>query len=615
MRLPRGQRVAWLLGTVSLLLIGLGIVWVGILPGGIGRKKPSHNAPLPRLQLATLKPTDRRPAVPHVPPMPTADREYLWQVEHHGNILNQLGFADLSKALSRADEPALRKIFADIFHGRVPEHTKDVSLETPFAQVVRRRSDGPAGVELDRSGFIGRLLEFRRLFTRTPRVKLSLMALAPVAREDMNGLWKGGCLLRMFDGGGAEGPREVILHMHYQVARPEEATIAKGSWIHSAEIIQSQVAHSPRPLLREVAVESGIVTSGLHDNWNDDKTNPVSGGIQAVTGGVYLGDYDRDGRVDMLVTDTYYHALYRGLADGKFVDVTRKTGLKPNSGSVNSILMGQLRNCALADFDGDGWEDVILGPLVYRNEEGKGFSNVTPKSNFGLPFQAAGAVLADYDRDGLIDAYIPVAGGAKTESWLNGHGGSVTNHLFRNRGNWQFEDVTEATGTGGGNRSSFTAAWLDANNDGWPDLYVPNEFGDGILLVNQEGKRFVGQPLVDQPSDFGTMGVAVGDVDNDDRIDIYAANMYSKAGSRVIGNLRPGTYPEDVMAIMRTYPTGSQLHRNLGGLKFEKKATEWQIADVGWAYGSAFVDLDNDGWLDIYATCGFISQDRSKPDG
>ena len=161
----------------------------------------------------------------------------------------------------------------------------------------------------------------------------------------------------------------------------------------------------------------------------------------------------------------------------------------------------------------------------------------------------------------------------------------MTNHLLRNRGNWQFEDVTEATGTGGGNRSSFTAAWLDANNDGWPDLYVPNEFGDGILLVNQEGKRFVGQPLVDRPSDFGTMGVAVGDVDNDDRIDIYAANMYSKAGSRVIGNLRPGTYPEDVMAIMRTYPTGSQLHRNLGGLKFEKKATEWQIADVGWAYG------------------------------
>ena len=69
------------------------------------------------------------------------------------------------------------------------------------------------------------------------------------------------------------------------------------------------------------------------------------------------------------------------------------------------------------------------------------------------------------------------------------------------------------------------------------------------------------------------------------------------------------------MARMRTYSTGSQLHRNRGGLNFEKKGTEWQIADVGWAYGPALVDLDNDGWLDIYATCGFISQDRSKPDG
>ena len=141
------------------------------------------------------------------------------------------------------------------------------------------------------------------------------MALAPVAREDLNGLWKGGLSasnVRWWRGRGTEGGDRSTCTI--SVARPEEATFAKGSWLHSAEIIQSLVAHSPRPFLREVAVESGIVISGLHDNWNDDKTNPVSGGIQAVTGGVYLGDYDRDGRIDMLVTDIYYHVLYRGLA-------------------------------------------------------------------------------------------------------------------------------------------------------------------------------------------------------------------------------------------------------------------------------------------------------------
>ena len=111
------------------------------------------------------------------------------------------------------------------------------------------------------------------------------------------------------------------------------------------------------------------------------------------------------------------------------------------------------------------------------------------------------------------------------------------------------------------------------------------------------------------------MGVTCGDIDNDGNIDIYCANMYSKAGSRVIGNVAPGTYPEDIMATMRTFVRGSQLHRNKGGLQFEQLGQKLQVAAVGWAYAPAFVDLDNDGWLDLYATAGFVSQDRNQPDG
>jgi hypothetical protein len=268
------------------------------------------------------------------------------------------------------------------------------------------------------------------------------------------------------------------------------------------------------------------------------------------------------------------------------------------------------------DIDGDGWEDLIVGPTTYRNEGGKRFTDVTPLCNLRLPPDILGVAVADFDRDGRLDLYAVRQGLGKTDSWLEGKSGkAVGNQLWRNRGHWRFEDVTEKSKAGGGNRSTFSAVWLDANNDGWPDLFVPNEFGNGVLLVNQRDGTFKEQALTDGPCDFGTMAVAAGDVDNDGHIDLYLANMYSKAGNRVIGNLRPDTYAPEVMARLRTLVSGSQLHRNRGSLQFEQKGKEWQVNDCGWAYGAALVDLDNDGWLDLYATAGFISRSRDKPDG
>jgi hypothetical protein len=215
-----------------------------------------------------------------------------------------------------------------------------------------------------------------------------------------------------------------------------------------------------------------------------------------------------------------------------------------------------------------------------------------------------------------MDLYVTVSGGARRDSWLGGKSGERHgNQLWRNKGNWQFEDVTKASGASGGQRSTFSAAWLDANNDGWPDLYVINEFGNGVLLLNNKDGTFREHQLAEGPNDFGTMGLAVGDIDNDGNIDIYCANMYSKAGSRVIGNLKPGSYPEPIMATMRQFVAGSQLWRNKGNLQFEKLGQRCQVAAVGWAYGAALVDLDNDGWLDLYATAGFMSSSRTEPDG
>jgi hypothetical protein len=157
--------------------------------------------------------------------------------------------------------------------------------------------------------------------------------------------------------------------------------------------------------------------------------------------------------------------------------------------------------------------------------------------------------------------------------------------------------------------------WFDANNDRWPDLYVINEFGDGVLLVNETGKRFREVDLVQGDADFGSMGVTCGDIDNDGRTDVYVASMYSKSGARVIGNLRPDTYPPEIMHRLQRMVAGSQLYHNGEGLRFSRVGEAFRIADVGWAYGPSLSDFDNDGWLDIYATTGFLSRTRDEPDG
>ena len=396
-------------------------------------------------------------------------------------------------------------------------------------------------------------------------------------------------------------PFEVTAVMEFEAANPREDVLIPGHWLHAATILQWSVSQSSKYLFTESAKLRGLNPDVLHDNWKTENVHSSSGGI-------YVTDFDRDGYLDILVTDLIGTYLYRGGPGGKFTDVTAQLGL-PSQGS-------RLPRAAWVDIDGDGWDDLILANRVYRNEGGKKFVDVTDQCNLKIPMDYSSILVADFDRDGKLDLYITRPGPPGNLSWLNSYSDDdMGNSLHRNLGNWKFENVTKKSGTRGGNRSTFTAAWLDANDDGWPDLFVPNEFGNGVLLVNNRDGTFRSTSLADNESDFGTMGLAVGDLDNDGRIDIYCANMYSKAGMRVIGNLKPGTYPPKVMEKLNRFVAGSQLHLNRGDLKFQQVGKEKQLASVGWAYGVALADFDGDGLLDIYATAGYLSRDRSKPDG
>jgi hypothetical protein len=612
--------------SVLVLAVAAGSVggWFALKSGG-----PNGSGPAPR------------PAAPPAPAeeealtLPEAEREYIWTIEHHGLLLKKYGIKPLGAALQRRDAPALTKMLPPDFQGQVVQKPRTVSLSADFAAVVRQEdvADQPRQT-LNRDEFVARLLDYRRQFAAPPGIDFGLITLAPVTRGQMDGPWTGSGQLRLFGQmlfNGVQHPEvllaatqlglagsrfsallppappgEIMLSLQFRLAgKPEEEPLKQDGWLHSCTITQATVGRAQRYLLEEVAAVRGIDTSFLHDNW-------VQKPLQPVTGGIYLCDFDRDGYLDMLITDVNGIALYRGQPGGKFIKVNLEEIGLPSRASHTAA--------AFVDLDGDGWEDLILGDRVYQNvsdgKKGRRFTDVTYMTNLRIPYDTSGIVVADYDRDGLMDVYITRPGLGKAGSWIDGKSGDKRgNQLWHNKGNWYFEDVTTKSGTAGGQRSVFSAVWLDANNDGWPDLYVPNEFGNGVLLLNNQDGTFREHMIMDGPCDFGSMGITCGDIDNDGNIDLYLANMYSKAGARVMSNVSGESYPPEIMARMRRFVTGSQLHLNRGNLKFEHKGQEYGVASVGWAYGACLVDLDNDGWLDLYATAGYVSVDRSEPDG
>jgi hypothetical protein len=564
------------------------------------------NRPCPSGECATDPPA---PSLANQSDETTLDEkelQLLWEIEHEGNLLTKFGFKPFAAALVEGDGMKLDQFLADNFTGQILRSPREVAVQTDYLEVARQTDRGEGFEAVDRARFIDRLLDLRRPFKGKVSAKLALMKLSPTVRGDLDKPWEGTGQLRLWGEREPGKPGEVIAYLKYRIPRPTEETLKNGGWLASCSITQSQVGRAEGFLMQDVARARGLEVDKLQDSWKpgDQKEMPAVG--------VYLCDFNRDGILDMLVTDRNGFFLYQGQLDGTFRNVTQEMGL-PSKPSEES---GAYVMAAFADLDGDGWEDLILDRHIYRNDQGRRFVDVTVQCILNIPENAEGIAIADYDRDGLLDLYVFHTGKGQANSWLEGKGGlGKGNQLWHNEGNWRFKDVTRASGTSGGDRSTFTALWFDANNDGWPDLYVPNEFGNGVLLINQHNGKFEERSLVDNPSDFGTMGATCGDIDNDGNIDLYCANMYSKAGARVFGNLLPDCYPKPIMDKLITFVKGSQLHLNRGGLKFDQVAKEMQVADAGWAYGPALVDLDNDGWLDIYATAGFVSRSRTEPDG
>ncbi len=326
--------------------------------------------------------------------------------------------------------------------------------------------------------------------------------------------------------------------------------------------------------------------------------------VAAMGAAVAVADFDRDGWLDVYVTNSREDSanrLYRNAGDGTFADVAGAVGVA----DVNRRATGVSQGAVWGDYDNDGWEDLFLykygRPELFRNQEGRAFVSVGAQAGLPSWVNANSATWLDYDRDGHLDLFIAGYWPETVNLWqlqttrimpesfeYANNGGRK--YLLRNRGDGTFEDVTAAAGISS-TRWTLAVIAADLLGSGHPDLFLANDYGVPELLVNRDGRTFedVGPRAGVGRSPKSGMNAAVGDVFNDGRLSIYKTNI-SEPGVLVQGN--------DLW--VRRAPDGPDV-------EYENLASSMGIDLGGWSWGAQFGDLNNDGTQDLYLVNGYVS--------
>jgi hypothetical protein len=335
----------------------------------------------------------------------------------------------------------------------------------------------------------------------------------------------------------------------------------------------------------------------------DRRIDNVEPHIAALGAGVSVADFDNDGWPDIYFTNSRFgepNALYRNLGDGTFEDVGATVGVADLNRAGEGVSMGAV----WGDHDNDGREDLLVyryGYLaLFKNVDGRRFEDVTSVAGLRRWMNSNGAIWIDYDRDGLLDLYVTAYFRDSVDFWdlestrimhnsfeFATNGGK--NLMFRNVGG-KFEDVTDRLGVGS-TRWTLAAASADFNDDGWPDIYLANDYGPEELFLNDRGQRFTRMTTGLESESKSGMSVSLGDAFNRGRLDVFVTNISERGYLFQNNNLRLNQLSEKQ--------------------RFENVADD-AVADAGWAWGAQFGDFNNDGSSELFVLNGFISADSTR---
>jgi len=408
----------------------------------------------------------------------------------------------------------------------------------------------------------------------------------------------------------------------FWMARPE-ATYVPGESIEgfTAELARSLPQDYPRVTFTNVTLEAGIEFS----HFSGRRTTQLP---EDYGSGVAWGDYDNDGWVDLFIVNdvgpvTLSEAeiarsparsvLYRNNRDGTFANVTLESGIDFHGSGMGA---------AWGDHDNDGWLDLFVSAwgenAFYRNNGDGTFTDATSEAGLGGHNGFWTAIAwGDYNRDGSLDLYVT---GYVVYEYRENRAASrqydvdvattinpssfkpSRNLLYKNNNDGTFTEVAALAGVIDTLGRSLAAAWVDFDEDGWPDLYVANDVSDNTLYHNLRNGRFEEISASALVSDYrGAMGLAIADWDGDADLDMFISHWIAQENA-LYSNLR------------------SQL-LSLGGdrsndIRFMDEADRYGLGQIALdfvSFAAGFFDYDNDGREDLFVVNGSTFQQRDLP--